>query len=626
MLGAGSPMAIIWGSDYRLLYNDQYAEIIQDKHPSALGTPSSEVFRELWSSIAPLFDRVSTGEAVLNDDYQLVLTRGGITETAYFTFSYNPIFSDHGTVDGFLAVVIETTSRVVREKERAEVFETVLSSISDFAYTIDREGRFVYANKALLALWGLSLEETVGKNFHDLGYPADLAERLQMQIQQVIFEKKPVRDEARYVNHKGVEGYYEYILTPVFAADGSVLVVAGSTRDTTVRKKLELEALAASRAKDDFLARLSHELRTPLNPVLLLASASVEDSTLPAEVREDFRSIAENIKLEARLIDDLLDISRITHNKLPLNLLATDIHVILERVLENSAQDILQKRLVVSTRLDAQPCEVVGDEVRLHQVFSNLCRNAIKFTPEAGHILISTRLHLDKNDIVVVEISDTGIGLSEAELRNVFNPFAQGEHTEDGAEGFGGLGLGLAIASKLVELHSGTISATSLGRDRGATFTVELPLNVSTPAPGASAGSLSITHGPIPHRPCRVLLVEDHESSREALARLLTRHHFEVMEAVSAEEALELAKTKPFDLLISDLGLPDMDGYELMRTLKSLYGGYGIALSGYGTEQDIARSKEAGYMTHLIKPVESQALHYALNQFLAEAGTSFSNS
>ena len=619
ILNAGGPMAIVWGEDFRFIYNQAYAEVIQDRHPAALGKTAEEIFPEVWNVVRSLFARAYGGEAVVLDDLELQFTRRGETKPAFFSFSYNPIRSEDGRVDGFLAVVVETTSRVVRERERAQVFDTVLSAITDFAYTFDREGRFVYVNKALLDLWGLKLEDAVGKNFFDLKYPDDLAARLQAQIQQVIAQRVSVRDETRYVSPTGVDAYYEYIFSPVFAADGSVQIVAGSTRDITSRKKLEMDALAAAKAKDDFLAALSHELRTPLNPVLLIATDAADNSELPLEVRADFRAIAENVTLEARLIDDLLDISRITHDKLPLNLQTHDLHPLLRRVMEAVAGEVREKNLVLAARLEATPSTVIGDEVRLHQIFWNLVRNAVKFTPPGGQITLTTRVHPENPVRLVAEISDTGIGLTNEELARVFNPFAQGEHTDDGTARFGGLGLGLTISRKIVELHSGSIVARSAGRGHGATFIVELPLDqIASPLPArAPDRDQAALRRVVSNRP-RVLLVEDHAPSRRALASLLTSRKMEVVQSASAEEALEKAKQQAFDFVISDIGLPDRNGYELMTQLKADHGARGIALSGYGSEEDIARSKEAGFMAHLIKPVQSQALDEALEQFLIE--------
>jgi PAS domain S-box-containing protein len=619
MLDAGAPMALIWGPKFRFLYNERYAEMIQDKHPKALGGLSGEIFPELWQVLEPLFSRAMSGEAILVEDQELPITRNGVTKQAYFSFSYNPVRGGTGVVEGFLAVVIETTSRVVREQERAQMFDTVLSAITDFAYTFDRDGRFVYVNKALLDLWGLSLKDAVGKNFFDLKYPEELAAHLQRQIQQVIAEKTTIRDETPYVSPSGAEGYYEYIFSPVFGPDGSVVIVAGSTRDITDRKKLEIEALASSQAKDDFIATLSHELRTPLNPVLLVATDAAENMELSPEVRADFKSIADNVALEARLIDDLLDISRITHNKLQLELRRHDIHTILDKVIHAVGPELKGKELVFTRRFEASPSTVTGDEVRLQQIFSNLLRNAAKFTPRGGKVSVSTHVPPNKPNVVAVEITDTGIGLTAAELAKVFTPFAQGDHTADGASRFGGLGLGLAISRKVVELHSGSILARSPGRNHGATFIVELPLEAS-PVPLGKPEERPAARPPRARTASpRVLLVEDHDSSREALARLLAARNLSVEQASSAAEALEKAKSSPIDLVISDIGLPDTNGYELMKILKDAYGCGGIALSGYGTRRDIERSKEAGFMLHLTKPVQASALDDALRRF-ADSG------
>ncbi|HZZ18187.1 MAG TPA: ATP-binding protein, partial [Opitutaceae bacterium] len=599
----------------RFLYNERYSEIIQDKHPAALGATCAEIFPEIWPALKPLFDQTMQGQSVLIEDQELTLTRHGIARPSFFSFSYNPIANEDGRIAGFLAVVVETTARVAREQERAQVFDNVLSAITDFAYTFDRDGRFLYVNKALLDLWGLPLSQAVGKNFFDLKYPDELAAQLQRQIQQVITDSRPVRDETRYVSPTGVEGFYEYIFTPVFGSDGTVSVVAGSTRDITSRKKLEIEAMAASRAKDDFLATLSHELRTPLNPVLLLATEASENAKLPAEVRADFRTIAENVTMEARLIDDLLDISRITHDKLPLNFRSLDVHSVISSATELLGADFAKKRLSLMKRLDAPSSVVLADDVRLLQVFSNLLRNAIKFTPSGGQVTITTAPRPSAPGRLLIDISDTGIGMDPDELAKVFKPFAQGNHAADGAAGFGGLGLGLVIARSITELHKGAISVRSAGRNRGTTFEVELPLAeqqvAELPAQPGTDKPTEAQRG----AGLRVLLVEDHDESRHVLARLLVSRKIDVVQAASVAGALAKAKTNTFDLVISDLGLPDGNGFDLMATLKADYGYSGIALSGYGTKEDIDRSKEAGFSVHLTKPVQARQLSEALDRF-----------
>jgi len=238
----------------------------------------------------------------------------------------------------------------------------------------------------------------------------------------------------------------------------------------------EAQARAASRAKNDFLARLSHELRTPLNPILLLTSAAAEDAGLPPEVRADFEIIAKNVTLEARLIDDLLDVTRIERGKLTLELRLLDPHDIVRDVLAMVRGELEQKRLILHFRPEAPRSTLWGDEVRLKQVLWNVLKNAIKFTPEDGEVAVTTGLSPDQTRWTV-EVRDNGIGLTAEEMARIFEAFSQGDHAERrGSHPFSGLGLGLAISRRLVELHGGSIGAASDGRGRGAAFRVEFPL------------------------------------------------------------------------------------------------------------------------------------------------------
>jgi signal transduction histidine kinase len=244
----------------------------------------------------------------------------------------------------------------------------------------------------------------------------------------------------------------------------------------------------ASKAKDDFLAALSHELRTPLNPVLLLASEGAEDAELPARVRADFATIRDNCELEARLIDDLLDLNRIIHGKLGLQKHWIDCHAVLDDAIAIVEPELKKKRISLTVNLEDGPSHLDADRTRLQQVFWNVLKNAVKFTPEKGEITVNTSIDPDKK-YWTVTIADTGIGLTDEEIRNIFEAFSQGKHAEStGAHKFGGLGLGLSITRMLIKMHEGTISAHSEGRDKGATFTIQLPLarNDSTKAAGTS--------------------------------------------------------------------------------------------------------------------------------------------
>jgi signal transduction histidine kinase/ActR/RegA family two-component response regulator len=371
------------------------------------------------------------------------------------------------------------------------------------------------------------------------------------------------------------------------------------------------EALAASRAKDDFLAALSHELRTPLNPALLLASDAARDPAHTPAARHTFSVIAKNVSLEARLIDDLLDLTRIARGKLRLDLGPVDVNAVLRDAIATVQAELSEKHLTLHLALAEETAPVVGDATRLQQVFWNVLCNAIKFTPADGSIRIKSQRG---NSRVRVEITDTGMGLTAGELQRIFAAFSQGDHAAGGSHRFGGLGLGLSISRQLVELHAGTITAESKGSGRGATFVVELPLSptVVPPAIEPIVAGAAVRPAMSAGAGRRILLVEDHSSTRIALVGLLNRRGFEVVPAETFAEAVRQAAAQRFDLVISDIGLPDGDGHQLMKLLRERHELTGIALTGYGSDDDVERSRQAGFVAHLTKPVTVRALESAL--------------
>ena len=383
----------------------------------------------------------------------------------------------------------------------------------------------------------------------------------------------------------------------------------------------------ANAAKDDFLAALSHELRTPLTPVLLTANAMAVDPSLPADLRGDLEMIRRNVELEARLIDDLLDLTRITRGKLQIAAKATDVHEMLALALDICQSDTNAKRLRFATRLDATYHYVSGEAVRLQQIFWNLVRNAVKFTPGQGTITVTTKnvprgggggggsggngAKKGSPDIVIT-VADTGIGIDGEALGRIFRAFEQG--SGDITRRFGGLGLGLTISKRLVELHGGTVAAASRGANAGATFTVTLP---TIPTPVGAAATLPAAPSR-PRRALKILLVEDHDDTRRNMTRLLTALNHSVVSAHDAASAMKQAEEERFDLVVSDIGLPDESGLELMKKLRERYQLRGICLSGYGMEEDIARSRAAGFSEHLTKPINFQRLESAILQAAAE--------
>jgi signal transduction histidine kinase len=392
---------------------------------------------------------------------------------------------------------------------------------------------------------------------------------------------------------------------------------------TAALKEAHAEAERAGRAKDEFIAALSHELRTPLNPVLLIASDAAINPAFSTEARAHFATIRKNVELEARLIDDLLDLTRITRGKMPLDLERWNLHGILRDAIATVQGEIEQKHIVLQLELAATRSDVVADNVRLQQVFWNVLKNAVKFTPEGGNITVTTRL-TPAEDTVVVAVTDTGIGLTQAEIARVFDAFSQGDHALGGSSHrFGGLGLGLTISRSLVEHHHGKLRAESPGPGHGATFIVELPLADGAgqvdraEKPTVTAGAKPSPAGHGGQRFNRILLVEDHEPTRKALEVLLRQRAYTVMSSASLAEARALAAAHPFDVLVSDIGLPDGTGSDLMAEMKQQYGVRGVALTGYGMEEDIDRSRAAGFTVHLTKPILVQSLDKALAELNA---------
>ena len=394
-------------------------------------------------------------------------------------------------------------------------------------------------------------------------------------------------------------------ISPMRDATGRIVGASKVARDITEQKRVQRELLAAkdaaeaaSRAKDHFLSVLSHELRTPLTPVLAAVSLIENQPAMSQqELRGQVQMIRRNVETEARLVDDLLDLTRIARGKVRLHFEVVDAHAVVRNVIEMLQPDMTEKDIAVTLALRAKSSHVWADAGRLQQILLNVLSNAVKFTPSEGSITVRTSNDTGAVNIVV---EDNGVGIEPDVLPRLFEAFEQGEQTI--TRRFGGLGLGLSIVKSLVEMHEGKIVASSEGKDRGATFTLTLktvPANAAGQAPEGSAP---------PAGAQRILLVEDHADTREVLDRLLSSLGCTVWAVGSVKEALELSDRESFDLLVSDIGLPDGSGLDVMTYVRSRYGTRGIALSGFGQDEDIRRSEDAGFEMHLTKPVNFQTL------------------
>jgi PAS domain S-box-containing protein len=522
----------------------------------------------------------------------------------------------------------------ITARKRAEALlrqnEALFSALVDLAptgvYVVDAQFRLQQINALALPAFA-QVEPKVGRDF---GEVMNILWGPELGGEIVKIFRHTLTTGERYVSPRfsnfrqdlGEERAYEWEIQRMALPDSSHGVVC-YFNDITERIKTEqtlwqakATAESASRAKDNFLAALSHELRTPLSPALLLASESADNHQLPEPVRLNFEIIRKNIELEARLIDDLLDLTRITAGKMVLNKVLIDIHDVLMDAVATIQAEQQEKHLRLDIKLSASPSLVEGDAVRLQQIFWNVLKNAVKFTPVNGTITLETSIN--EQSQLVIKITDTGIGMNADEIARVFTAFAQGDHAGGrDSHRFGGLGLGLAISKNLVELHAGKIVAESTGTGRGSAFIIELPLAKFTKAESKTRNNFPQKDGveilKVESSSMSVLLVEDHEITRTVLAQLLMRRKYHVVLADSVAKARNIASQEKFDLLISDIGLPDGNGNDLMSEFQKKYGLKGIALTGYGMEEDIARGKAAGFVAHLVKPVRIESLENALN-------------
>ncbi len=620
----------------RVDLRDTYARIARYGWIAALiftGALASAHFigRVLQKTISqPILSLAETAESVSQlKDYNVRAVKANGGELEVLTVAFNQMLDTIQKQQGQLRVELAERERAQQAEARdKQLLATTLASIGDAVIATNPQGEVTFLNAEAERLTGWSNSDAKGRQLPEVFHiiHEQTRERAENPVERVLKVGSVVglANQTVLIAKDGKETPIDDSAAPIRQADGPLYGVILVFRDFTERKqsadelqKAHDKLIAAARAKDDFLAALSHELRTPLNPVLLIASEGAEDMEMTAEVRTQFATIRNNVELEARLIDDLLDITRIAHGKLLLSLDRVDIHSILGEALAMVQAELDQKKIALTVRLGAEQPVLKGDAVRLQQVFWNVLKNAAKFTPSGGQVTVETAT-LAENDKVSIKITDTGIGLTQEEIDRVFDAFSQGDHAAvDGMHRFGGLGMGLTISRKLVELHGGIIEATSAGRNRGARFEIVLPVaqtkankNISEAAVQSATEEVKETLQKTSGR--RILLVEDHEPTREVLKHLLTRRQFNVTAAGSVTEGIAAAAKDKFDLVVSDIGLPDGSGFELMADLRSKYGLRGIALTGYGMEQDVQRSKDAGFVAHLIKPVRMESLEKVL--------------
>ncbi len=498
--------------------------------------------------------------------------------------------------------------------ESLERFRLLVDVVSIHVWTADLDGKVDFANQPGVEYLGLDSDEALmgegwGKFVHEDDLPLVVK-----RWEQSLANQERYQMEFRLRSKSGEYRWFLSRAEPLRDANGSVVRWFGVNTEIHELKTAQSELERASRAKDEFMAMLSHELRTPLTPVLMTAAALREDDRLPEEVRDQLGMMERNIGLESRLIDDLLDLNGISRGKLNLQKRLSDAHSLIALAAEIVLDEAQAKEIQVIRDFKAENAGLYVDPTRFQQVIWNLLRNAVKFTPRGGRIEIKT---LNVGTGMRIEIADTGIGIEAALLERIFVPFDQGMLSGD--HRFGGMGLGLAIARAVVKAHGGTLVAQSDGHGKGSAFVVEMP-EATALASGVRMEEERLEKQPSPALGgrYRILLIEDHEPTLLVLSRFLKRAGHEVVTANCVKDALDHLEGTEFDLVISDLGLPDGTGIGLMRQLRQTRETPGIALSGYGMEEDLIRSREVGFHAHLVKPVVMNQLLRTIDQVMSE--------
>jgi len=517
-----------------------------------------------------------------------------------------PMLDADGEIAEWIGMASDITPRKRAEQEFADqrrMYEAILTNTPDLAYVWNLEHRFIYANEGLLRMWGRTWDEAIGRNCLELGYEPWHAALHDREIEQVIATRQPVRGEVPFNGAFG-RRYYDYLLVPVIGASGEVEAVAGTTRDVTERKQLEGSLLDADRRKDEFLATLAHELRNPLAPirnaVQLLKAGSPSGDTLRA-ARE---IIDRQINHMVRLVDDLMDVSRITVGQVNLRNERVSLRRVLDDALEAAQPAIEAGNHRLQIDIPGAALQLEGDATRLSQVFQNLLDNAAKYTPSGGTITLHAR---QVGDQIQVSVRDTGIGIASEMHPRVFELFTR-VHPDDRIK-TSGLGIGLALARKLIELHLGKIEVRSDGPGKGSEFIVTLPSLIAAPA-AVTAADVPGSRAK-PENTQRVLVVDDNCDAAESLGMLLELENCRVSVAYDGVRALELLDSFKPDIALLDIGMPGMDGYELARRIRATQFGRSlvlVALTGWGQADDKKRAADAGFDEHLTKPVDPDML------------------
>jgi PAS domain S-box-containing protein len=515
-----------------------------------------------------------------------------------------------GTLVGFSKITRDLTERRRHEeslRESEERFRLLLEGVTDYSIILlNPAGQVASWNVGARRIQGYTSEEILGRHISAFYLPEDLSQGKPQRLLDEARIHGRATDDGWRVRGDGTRFWANVVITGLYSADGALRGYAKVTQDLTQRRRIEVLE-ETTRRVNEFLAMLAHELRNPLAPirnaVSLMHSRHIEDPTVQWS-----RDVIERQTAHlGRLVDDLLDVSRITSGRLTLQRERLDLAVVFERAVEASRPLVEENHHTLEVRVPEKQIWVEGDLIRLSQVVLNLLNNAAKYTPERGRIWLSADL---EQGLAVIRVRDSGVGIPHELRTKIFELFMQGARTLDRADG--GLGIGLTLVERLVALHGGSVEANSEGPSKGSEFTVRLPA-VAAPRPHADDGAAGAAAAARVSR--RVLVVDDNRDSTESMEMLLSAWGHNARSARDGPEALGLAAEFQPEVVLLDIGLPGMDGYEVASRLHAMPGLRNtvlIAMTGYGQEEDRMRSREAGFARHLVKPADPGSLRSLL--------------
>jgi len=602
--------------EYRVTYFNAAAERLYDVAASAvLGCPLEEVYRERWLGE----NDEDTADAMLRTSgywrgENIHIKKSG--EEIYVETSVSRLLHSNGT-SGILAVIRDSTARKRAEQSLLDISMTqqrsarelrsLANNLPELVARFDADHRYLFVNKAVASATGIDVRAFHGHTNGELGIIPALCALWDDHLTLVFRSETESKFEFEYETPAGRRTFYTYLI-PEKDLIGSVVSCLCVGHDITERKRAEAAAHETSRRKDEFLATLAHELRNPLAPI----RNAIEIMRLSPvrEVRIQARNMIERqLTQMVRLVDDLLDVSRITLGRVELRKQRTYLATVIQNAVETSRPLIEASSHELTVNLPASPVVVDADSTRLAQVFVNLLNNAAKYTPANGRIILTA---VTEGSDVCISVRDTGIGIPQEMLPLVFELFTQVDRALDRAQG--GLGIGLTLVKRLVEMHGGTVEARSEGEGRGSEFVVRLPLVATATTPTFQAAQDADPDGG-PGNRCRVLVVDDNRDANDSLTALLrlqghiTAAAYDGLEAISATEHFHP------EAILLDIGLPKLNGYEAARQIRKQPGGERlmlIALTGWGQEEDRRRSRDAGFDHHLVKPADPLELERIL--------------